>query len=79
MTWAAVAESPVVLGAQACGWWGEGGEGKGRDVLELGCVVQEPPSGDFLPLLFGPMSFQEVRMRELRGCYKTPRASEGDP
>lgn len=29
MTWAAVAESPVVLGAQALGWWG-GGVEKGK-------------------------------------------------
>lgn len=78
MTWAAVAESPVVLGAQALGWWGEGGEGKGRDVLELGRMDQEPPSGDFLPLLFGALSFQEVR-REMGGCYKTLGASEEDP
>lgn len=78
MTWAAVAESPVVLGTQALGWWGEGGEGKGRDVLELGRMDQEPPSGDFLPLLFGALSFQEVR-REMGGCYKTLGASEEDP
>lgn len=33
----------------------------------------------FLPLLFGALSFQEVRRREMGGCYKTLGASEEDP
>lgn len=48
MTWAAVAESPMVLGAQAWGWWG-----RVENVLESGRVVQEPPSDNFSLLLFG--------------------------